>query len=102
MPWAGTNTPALFLCFILLVTRPGELLRMPFRRSSVGLGPMGGVFSGSCVVTSRNPLIHDGATNATWLGRFDPKTVPPYRSGALAAELGGTLATANFRECLFV
>jgi hypothetical protein len=46
-------------------------------------------------------LIHNGVTNATWTGRFGPKTVPPCHSGALAAELGGTLAMANFRELHF-
>ena len=32
--------------------------------------PMGENFSGSCIVTSRNPLIHIGATTATKSGRF--------------------------------
>ena len=62
---------------------------------------MGEIFSGSWSVASRHPLIHNGATNATWTMRFNPKTVPPCRSGALAAELGGTLATLNFGEDLF-
>src|SRR5215210_3566698 len=30
------DTPALFVCFIPLVTRPGELCRMPLRRSWLG------------------------------------------------------------------
>jgi hypothetical protein len=40
------------------------------------LGPMGENFSGSCIVTSRNSLIHIGATTATKSGRFDPKGAP--------------------------
>jgi hypothetical protein len=32
--------------------------------------PMGENFSGSCIVTSRNPLIHIGATTATGSERF--------------------------------
>jgi hypothetical protein len=32
--------------------------------------PMGENFSGSCIVTSRNPLIHIGATTATNSERF--------------------------------
>ena len=40
-------------------------------------GPMGGDFSGSSTVASRNTLLHDGATNATWSGHFYPEAVPP-------------------------
>jgi hypothetical protein len=61
-------------------------------------GPMGEKFSGNCNVASRNALLHNGATNATWSPRFGSEVVLPWRSGALAAELGGTLATPNFRE----
>jgi hypothetical protein len=65
-------------------------------------GPLrGGDFSGSRGVTSHNTLLHNGATNATWSGRFDPKARLPCRSRAPAAELGGLLATPNFREYLF-
>jgi hypothetical protein len=32
--------------------------------------PMGENFSGSCIVTSRNPLTHIGATTATKSGRL--------------------------------
>jgi hypothetical protein len=32
---------------------------------------LGKHFSGSCAVTSRNPLIHNGATNGTKSKRFD-------------------------------
>jgi hypothetical protein len=49
----------------------GELLRTPLWRSSVYPGPMGENFSGSCIVTSRNPLIHKGATNGTKSPDFD-------------------------------
>jgi hypothetical protein len=73
--------------------RGGELRRTPFGRSSHSLGPMGQEFSGSWSVTSRHPLIHNGATNATWQVRFDPKLVPRCRSAALTAEFGRTLAT---------
>jgi len=61
-------------------------------------GPMGENFSGSCTVTSRNLLIHIGATTATKSGCFDPKGV---HQGLLS---GGwrcveeSLATANFVE----
>ena len=37
--------------------------------------PMGENFSGSCIVTSRNPLILIGATTATKSGCFGPKWV---------------------------
>src|ERR687893_523273 len=61
-------------------------------------GPMGVDFSGSRVVASRNTLLHDGATNATWSGRFDLGTVPAGRSRVPGAHLGGSLATPNFGE----
>jgi len=47
--------------------RQGEVRLVP--------SPMGENFSGSCIVTSRNPLIHIGATTATKLGCIDPKGV---------------------------
>src|SRR5215208_5076397 len=62
---------------------------------------MGVDFSGSRVVASRNTLLHDGATNATWSGRFDLGTVPAGRSRVPGAHLGGSLATPNFREFPF-
>src|SRR5215213_10499337 len=46
---------------------------------------MGGDFSGSCAVTSRNSLLHNGATNATRWRRLDPEEVPPCRSRALGS-----------------
>src|SRR5829696_6696590 len=62
---------------------------------------MGVDFSGSRVVASRNTLLHDGATNATWSGCFDLGTVPAGRSRVPGAHLGGSLATPNFREFPF-
>ena len=64
-------------------------------------GPMGVDFWGSRVVASRNTLLGDGATNATWWGLFDLGTVPPCRSGVPGAGLGGSLATPNFGEFPF-
>src|SRR5215212_2214444 len=58
-------------------------------------------FSGSCAVASRNSLLHNGATNATWSWRLDAEGVPPGRRGVLGAVLEGSLATANFGELLF-
>ena len=58
-------------------------------------------FSGSCAVTSRNPLIHNGATNRTYPPRFDAEGVPPRRFEVLVAVSDGLLATLNFREFLF-
>jgi hypothetical protein len=62
---------------------------------------MGENFSGSWSVTSRNFLIHNGATNATWSGRFGTEVVLPSHSRGLRAALGGSLATTNFREFVF-
>jgi hypothetical protein len=39
-------------------------------RTSIGPHSMGENFSGSCIVTSRNPLIQKGATTATNSERF--------------------------------
>src|SRR5215213_3181417 len=58
-------------------------------------------FSGSCAVASRNSLLHNDATNATWSWRLDAEGVPPGRRGVLGAVLEGSLATANFREFHF-
>jgi hypothetical protein len=63
--------------------------------------PMGQDFSGSCTVTSRNLLIHNGATTATKSGGFDPKGV---QQGLLSRGwrcVDESLATLNFREFLF-
>src|SRR5215217_9646429 len=63
--------------------------------------PMGENFSGSCIVTSRNPLIHIGATPATKSECFDPKGV---QQGLLSWGwrcVEESLATANFREFFF-
>jgi hypothetical protein len=48
-------------------------------------GPMGENFSGSCIVTSRNPLIQIAVTTATKSGAFVPKG----RSRGYCQWLGG-------------
>jgi hypothetical protein len=58
-------------------------------------------FSGSCIVTSRNPLIHNGATTATKSERFGAQWVPPCSCRVLTAASDGLLATANFGEFFF-
>jgi hypothetical protein len=58
-------------------------------------------FSGSCIVTSRNSLIHDGATTATKSERFNAEGVPPCCSRVLGDVPNGLLATMNFAEFLF-
>jgi hypothetical protein len=63
--------------------------------------PMSENFSGSCIVTSRNSLTHNGATTATKSERFGAEGVPPCCCGALTAESDGLLATANFAEFFF-
>jgi hypothetical protein len=62
---------------------------------------MGENFSGSCIVTSRNPLIHNGATNSTKSERFDVKGV---QQGLLSRGwrcVEEPFATVNFGEFLF-
>jgi hypothetical protein len=95
----------LFRPYILAKFTLGALVKPLFRQFQGEVrwvpGPMGENFSGSCTVTSRNLLIHIGATTATKSGCFDPKGV---HQGLLS---GGwrcveeSLATANFREFLF-
>jgi hypothetical protein len=63
--------------------------------------PMGQDFSGSCTVTSRNPLIQIGATNGTKSERFDAKGVPSCCSGVLGDALEGPFATVKFGEFYF-
>src|SRR5215208_7495295 len=58
-------------------------------------------FSGSHTVTSRNPLVHKGATNGTKSPRFDAEGLLLCRCRGLAAAPDGSLATANFREFFF-
>jgi hypothetical protein len=58
-------------------------------------------FSGSCTVTSRNPLIHNGATTATKSERFDPKMCARFLCHGVAAAPDGPFATVNLREFLF-
>jgi hypothetical protein len=64
-------------------------------------GPIGEDFSGSCAVTSRNSLIHNGATTATKSERFDAEGVPPCCCRVLTAASERLLATLNFREFIF-
>jgi hypothetical protein len=58
-------------------------------------------FSGSCTVTSRNPLIHNGATNGTKSLRFDPKVVQHSLLSRAWQCVEEPLATVNFAEFLF-
>ena len=60
--------------------------------------PMGEYFSSSCAVTSRNILLHEGATVVTNSPRLDAEAVPPSRFRTPRAELGGPLATVNFGD----
>ena len=76
----------------------GELCHGEVRLSP---GPVGEDFSGSCTVTSRNPLIQIGATNGTKTERFDAKGVPPCCSRVLGDAPDGPFATLNFREFHF-
>jgi hypothetical protein len=62
---------------------------------------MGENFSGSCIVTSRNSLIHNGATTATKSERFDAEEVLPCCCLVLSAASERLLATVNFREFVF-
>jgi hypothetical protein len=54
-----------------------------------------------CIVTSRNSLIHNGATTATKSERFGAEWMPPCCCRALTAASERLLATANFVEFLF-
>jgi hypothetical protein len=67
----------------------------------VSPGPMGQDFSGNCAVTSRNPLIHNGATNSTKVPGFDTEGVTLFRCQVITAASDELLATSNFRELLF-
>jgi hypothetical protein len=58
-------------------------------------------FSGSHTVTSRNPLIQNGATTATKSKSFDAEGVPPCSRRVLTAASERLLATVNFREFYF-
>ena len=62
---------------------------------------MGEDFSGSRAVTSRNPLIHNGATNSTNAPGFDPGGVALFRCQVITAASDELLATVNFREFYF-
>ena len=52
---------------------------------------MGENFSGSCIVTSRNPLIHNGATNGTKWSISTPKGCRHAVVECLALRLMGRL-----------
>src|SRR5215203_1159522 len=99
LPEAGSCVPEQYVC----QSTKGAPNFSERRKHEVRLspGPMGGYFSGSCAVTSRNPLLHDGATNATKSRRSDPEEAPPCHSRVPGAGLGGMLATSNFRELPF-
>ena len=79
-------------------------MRSSRRRESLHrAGPMGHDFSGSCTVTSRNPLIHNGATTTTKSERFDATGV---QQGLLSrayrcVEEEKPFATVNFAEFTF-
>jgi hypothetical protein len=62
---------------------------------------MGENFSGSCIVTSRDSLIRNGATTATKSERFDAEGVPACCCRVLTAASERLLATVNFGEFLF-
>jgi hypothetical protein len=83
-----------------LTRRPSDTDFLELRKREVrsNPGPMGEEFSGNCNVASRNALLHNGATNATRSRLSDPYEAPPGRARGSGAELGGSLATANFRE----
>src|SRR5215210_7172853 len=86
MPRAGTNTPALFARFIPLVTRPGELLRTPSKRSSEKeVSPSVGIEllrrHGTGVVNSTVREHEDGPTPS-------PRSARPPRSGIVSGGPG--------------
>jgi hypothetical protein len=62
---------------------------------------MGEHFLGSCTVTSRNSLIHNGATNGTKLGRFDPKGEQQGLFSRACHCIEEPFATVNFVEFFF-
>src|SRR5215203_760112 len=63
--------------------------------------PMDENFSGSCTVTSRNSLIHNGATTVTKSASFDAEGAPPCCCRVLTAVSERLLVTVNFREFQF-
>jgi hypothetical protein len=71
------------------------------RESLHRAGPMGEHFSGSCTVTSRNSLIHIGATTATKSECFDATGVQQSLLSRACHCVEEPFATANFRELLF-
>jgi hypothetical protein len=83
--------------------RPSHLIFVELRKGEVRLspGPMGENFSGSCIVTSRNFLIHNGATTATKSVRFDPIRCTKVFCHGVAPAPDGPFATVNFGEFPF-
>jgi hypothetical protein len=63
--------------------------------------PRGENFLGSCIVTSRNPLIHNGGTTATKSGCFDPKGVQQDLLSRVCRCVEEPFATVNFAEFFF-
>src|SRR5215212_541785 len=59
-------------------------------------------FPGTCDVASRNPSIHEGATNGTNSPRFAAEGVALRRYRVLTAASDVSLATANLRELFFM
>ena len=62
---------------------------------------MGKHFSDSCTVTSRNPLIHNGATTATKSECFDATGVQQGLLSRACHCVEEQFATAKFAESLF-
>jgi hypothetical protein len=75
-----------------------ELRQAEVRLSAV---LMGEDFSGSCTVTTRNPLIHIGATTATKSERFAAKGVLQRLLSRVCRCVKEQVATVNFGEFLF-
>ena len=70
-------------------------------RSSLVPRSEGENFSGSSIVTSRNPLIHIGATTATNSERFGTEGVEQGLVSSAYRCVKEPFVTANFREFLF-
>ena len=83
-----------------------EVQQMDFafwRKGEVRLSPspMGEHFSGSCTVTSRNSLIHNGTTNGTKSERFESKGEQQGLLLRACRCVEEPFATVNFREFHF-
>ena len=81
---------------------PGrEPLRNPYRRRLVESRSDGPEFSGSYIVTSRNSLIHKGATKSTKSLRFGAEGLQHGLSLRAWRCVEEPFATVNFGEFLF-